>query len=152
VCTPVGSLPTMPVIARRQWIRSTLVVAIVYAVIGVVTADLSGSASTPQMRTAWRLAAWLLSFVAFAGHLVHEEVRLRSAVRSAAGHAAAAVALGAFLLAAVGPVLSHWGAADFLRTSLLSLGLWPILAGVPAFLVALVAGSTLRRLVRLRGA
>ena len=76
-----------------------------------------------------------------------EQVRLRSDVRRAAVHVGAAVALGAFALAAAGPVRSHWGTANFWRVSLLSLALWPILTGVPAFLAALVGGAMLRRLV-----
>lgn len=124
-----------------------LLAAIVYAVVGVGTAELARSPSSPQMRTVWRLAAWLLSLVVFIGHIALEQVRLRSTVRTTAAHAATAAALGAFLLAAAGPVRSHWGMTDFWRVAVLSLPLWPILTGVPAFLVALVAGSILRRLV-----
>jgi hypothetical protein len=131
--------------ARNQWLRPMLVAAIIYAVVGLVTAYLARSAPSPQMRNAWRLAAWLLSLVTFVGHIAYEQVRLRSAVRNAAAHCAAAVALGAFALAVAGPVRTHWGAPDFWRVAVLSLPLWPILTGVPAFVVALVAGWILRR-------
>jgi hypothetical protein len=133
---------------RNQWIRPMLLVGIVYAVVGIATAELAGAARSPQMVTLWRWSAWLLSLVAFAGHIAYEQFRLRDGVRATATHVAAAVALGAFLLAAGGPVRSHWGAADFWRVSVLSLLLWPILTGVPAFLAALVAGAVLRRLGR----
>jgi hypothetical protein len=133
---------------RNQWIRPVLLVAIVYALVGVVTAALAGAAPSPQMRTVWRWAGWLLSLVVFVGHIAYEQFRLRTGVRATAAHAAAAVALGAFALAAAGPVRSHWGAADFWRVSVLSLPLWPILTGAPAFLAALVAGVVLRRLGR----
>ena len=123
-----------------------VVVAIVYAVVGIVTAALAGAAVSTQMRTGWRLAAWLLSLAAFIGHVAYEQLRLKSAVRATAAHAAAAVALGAFALAAAGPVRGHWGASDFWRASLLSLPLWPVITGVPAFLVALVAATVLKRL------
>ena len=123
-----------------------LVVAIAYAVVGAATAALAGAAVSTQMRTAWRLAAWLLSLTAFIGHVAYEQLRLESAVRATAVHAAAAVALGAFALAAAGPMRAHWGAADFWRASLLSLPLWPVITGVPAFLVALVAAKVLKRL------
>ena len=122
-----------------------LLVAIIYPVVGIVTAELARLAPSAQFRTAWRLAAWLLSLVVFVGHIFYEHVRLRSAVKRIAEHSAAAVALGAFVLAAFGPVRSHWGAPDFWRTSLLSLPLWPILTGVPAFVVALAAAAILRR-------
>jgi len=125
-----------------------LLVAVAYPVIGIVTAELSSVASSPRMSTVWRLSAWVLSLIAFVSHVLYEQFRLRSGVRAGATHVAMAVALGAFLLAAAGPVRSHWGAADFWRVSVLSLPLWPILTGVPAFLAALVAGAVLRRLGR----
>lgn len=131
--------------ARNRWIGVMILVALTYAVVGVATADFARS-PTSQIRTAWRLAAWLLSLVAFAGHIAYEQLRFRSTVRSTAAHTAAAVAVGAFLLAAAGPVRSHWGTTEFLRVSLLSLAVWPILTGVPAYLVALVIGMIVRRL------
>jgi hypothetical protein len=137
----------MHLTARSRWVPPMLLVAVIYAVVGIVTADLARSAPSPQMRTVWRLTAWLLSLIGFAGHIAHEQLRLRSAVRATAAHTAAAVALGAFALAAAGPVRGHWGASDFWRASVLSLLLWPVLTGVPAFLVALVGGSMFRRFV-----
>lgn len=149
--SPAGELERwathMQLTARNRWIRPVLLVAVIYATVGIVTASLARSAPSPEARTLWRLVAWLLSVLAFAGHLVYEQVRLRAAVRIAAAHAAAAVALAAFMLAAVGPVRSHWGAADFWRAAALSLPLWPILTGVVAFLVAFLAGSILRRFI-----
>jgi hypothetical protein len=133
--------------ARHQWLRPMLLAAAMYAVVGIVTAYLARSAPSLQMRTTWRLTAWLLSLVTFLGHIAYEQVRLRSPVRITAARSAAAVALGAFALAIAGPVRSHWGAADFWRTAALSLPLWPVLTGVPAFVVALVAGSILRRAI-----
>ncbi len=133
--------------ARNRWIRPALLVAIIYLVVGIGTAALAKSAASPQMVTVWRLAAWLLSLVAFVGQIAHEQLRLRSGVRATAAHTAAAVAFGAFALAVAGPVRSHWGTTDFWRVAILSLPLWPILTGVPAFVVAFVAGSILRRLL-----
>lgn len=136
----------MDLTPRNQWIRPVLLVAVIYAVVGIVTADLAGSTSSHQTVTMWRLAAWLLSLIAFMGHIAYERVRRPREVRNTAARVAAAVALGAFALAAVGPVRSHWGTPDFWRVSVLSLPLWPVLTGVPAFLVAFAAGSILRRL------
>ena len=64
-------------------------------------------------------------------------------------HSAAAVALGAFLLAAAATfhaatAASHAPYWQFL----LALVLWPIITAVPAFLVALVTGAVLARLLR----
>lgn len=125
-----------------------LAVATTYVVVGVATAELAGAASTVQMRNGWRLTAWPLSAVIFVGNLIYDDVRLRSSTRDSAVHVAAAVALAAFILAAVGPVRSHWGTPGFARVALLSLSLCPVLAGAPAFLIALLAKSILRRLAR----
>jgi hypothetical protein len=130
---------------RSSWRRSMLLVAFIYAAVGVLTAELAKSADSMQMRSFWRLAAWGLSLVVFSGHVGHERFRARSVTKQAALHVAAAVALGTFALAAVGPVRAHWNAADFWRTAVLSLPLWPVLTSVPAFLVALLAGSLLDR-------
>ena len=130
---------------RNRWLGVMILVALTYAVVGVVTADFASSPS-PQTNKSWRWAAWLLSLIAFASHIAYEQLRLRSRVRTMAAHTAAAVALGAFALAAAGPVRSHWGAPEFLRVSLLSLAVWPILTGAPAYLVALVTGMIFQRL------
>ena len=80
-----------------------VVYGLAYLVIGIATAALAGSAQSVETRNLWRLAAWLLSLVVFVGQLVHEHLRLRSSPLRAALHCAAAVALGALLLAAAGP-------------------------------------------------
>ena len=130
------------------WLRSVLLIGIVYIVVGIVTAHFATSASSIQVRNLWRLTAWVLSLLVFLGHVARERLRAGNATRRAALHAAAAVALGAFVLAAVGPVRGYWDAANFWRVAVLSLAVWPILTGIPAFLAALVAGSILGRLVR----
>ena len=128
---------------RNRWVPSMLFFAAVYAVVGVVTAALARS---PQVTTFWRLAAWLLSLVAFLSHIAYEHFRLRNNARTLALHVATAVALGGFVLAAAGPVRTYWGRPRFWQVSVLSLVLWPILTGVPAFLAALVAAFILGRL------
>ena len=129
----------------QTWLRSVLVTGLAYAVIGVVTAGLAQSTSTAQGRI-WRLCAWLLSLIAFASHLAWERLRAGAPTLTAARRVAGAVALGAFALAAAGPARAHWSANDFWRIAVLSLALWPVLTGVPAFLAALVGGSILGRL------
>jgi hypothetical protein len=141
-----GINPFTHMTGRNVWLRSVLPIAVVYVVVGIVTADLARSAQTIHLRNLSRLAAWALSLIVFLGHVGHERLRVLNTAKQAALHAAAAVALGALILAAVGPVRSHWNATDFWRTALLSLALWPILTSVPAFLAALVAGSILGRL------
>ena len=90
----------------------------------------------------WRLAAWLVSAVAYAAHICYERFRLRNSPRSAALHVALAVALGAFGLAVGANIhsLSLGSTHEHQRLLLLALGLWPIITSLPAFLVALGAG------------
>lgn len=118
-----------------------------YAVAGVATADLAKGATSIQSRNGWRLAAWVLSALVFMSHVAYERLRARETVPRTARHAAGAVALGAFLLAAAGPVRAHWADEHFWRVTALSLVLWPVLTGIPAFLAALFLASVLGRIV-----
>ncbi|HET7371931.1 MAG TPA: hypothetical protein VFJ20_01070 [Gemmatimonadaceae bacterium] len=124
---------------------AVVLAALAYVVIGVATATFAGSAATPQTRTAWRLAAWVLSLAVFLVHLGYEHVRTGNSDVRGALRTAAAVALAAFVLALVGPVRTHWTASDFGRAVILSVVVWPIATGVPAFLVSLLGGMVLRR-------
>lgn len=131
----------------QRSIRPVLIVAIAYGIVGVVTAQLARSAGPTSMRTAWRLAAWLLSGALFAVHLGYERLRAGGTPVITAARVGAAVALGAFVLAAAGPVRSNWGTERFWRTAALSLPLWPIVTGVPAFMIAFAAGSVHQQIV-----
>ncbi len=97
------------------------------------------------MRFAWRLAGWGLSFAVFAAHIRYERRREGSTIARTARNVAVAAAVGAFILAAVGPVRTHWNADDFRRAALFSLAAWPLVVGIPAFAVALVIGFVLDR-------
>lgn len=133
-------------ITRQPWLRSVILTGLVYIVIGVVAVGFAGSAASAHSRNAWRFAAWLSSVIAFAIHVAYERFRGDATAVRSARYAAGAVALGAFALAAVGPVRSHWAADNFWRTVGLSVVLWPLLTGIPAFLVAFVFGSFLGRI------
>jgi hypothetical protein len=133
----------------RHTVRPYLIlVGLLYTVVGFGTGEMARMASSVRAGNIWRLAGWVLSFLVFAGHLVYERRWRSKPTATAAWHIAVAVGVGAFVLAIVGPVRSHWGAADFGRATLLSLLLWPIVTGVPAFLVALIVGSVLGRVPR----
>jgi hypothetical protein len=94
----------------------------------------------------WRLAAWLTSAVAFAIHLWYEHFHLRNSPRRTALHASMAVALGAFALAGAANIHALRFATGNQRLLLLALVIWPILTGVPAFLVALGCSAGLARI------
>jgi hypothetical protein len=93
------------------------------------------------------LTAHPVSAVVFATHIRYEHFRLGASPRAIALHSAAAVALGAFLLAAAATVHAATAAlhAPYWQF-LLALVLWPTITALPAFLVALVAGEMLSRL------
>lgn len=114
-----------------------------YAAVGLGTAVLARGASAPAAVTAWRLAAWLLALAIFVLHFVAERRRHSRASRISL-HVALAVAIGAFVLAALGPVRAHWAEPSRARLAVLSLVAWPILTAVPAFFVALVGALAVR--------
>jgi hypothetical protein len=124
-----------------------ILVAVAYALIGIVFATLDNSADAGHVRR-WRLAAWVASAAVAAGHLGYEHYRLGSAPRSTALRAAGAVALGAFGLALAANV--HWLFAEprGQRAPLLALPLWPVITAVPAFLAALALAVVLTRVSR----
>jgi hypothetical protein len=121
----------------KRWIRAALLVGVVYLFIGRVT--ILPAANIP----AWRLAAWLISGVAYTAHIWYEHFRLLNPPRVAAVHVAVAVAIGGFGLAVAGMIHSLSTAAGFRPAWLLALVLWPAVTGVPAFLGAVVALSVL---------
>lgn len=131
--------------ANQRWLPLALLVAVVYPVVGV-TFSLLDQQSAPAPIRIWRLAAWLVSAAAFSAHLVYEQVRLRTSPLQAALHTSLAVALGAFALAVWVNLHGHWAASSHpSRFAPLALVLFPLVTGIPAFFVVLVAGAILAR-------
>jgi hypothetical protein len=138
----------MKAFAGKPWVRAAILAGIAYFVVGLGSAALDPSVPDGA-RFLWRQTAWAASATVFAAHLGSEHFRLGDSPRAIALHAAVAVALGAFLLAAAATahaviVPSH---AAYWRY-LLALVLWPAVTALPAFLVALGAGAVLSRLPR----
>jgi hypothetical protein len=129
----------------RRWLRAALLCGLAYFVIGIVTAELSRTAGSGQMRQVWRLAAWLLSAIVFATHIWYERIRLGGAAAGTALRAASAVALGGFLLAAAATVHALNTGSGHLVGHVIALVAWPVLLAVPAFLVAWAAAAVLAR-------
>jgi hypothetical protein len=128
---------------RQAWARAALLVALVYLVAGLAFGSLAGSATSHQMRTTWRLLAWAVSAIAFAWQIWYEIFRLRSTRINAAIHITVAVALGAFGLAAAANIHAYRAGSAHKSSLAISLLAWPVLAGVPAFVVALLAAQAL---------
>ena len=109
--------------------------AIAYPVVGVAFAVPANATATHGIRFGWRLAAWLVSAAIFATHIWYERARDRKPLLSAL-HVAIAVATGALLLAV-------W--INVRRPAPLALVLFPLVTGVPAFVVAFVAAIVIKR-------
>jgi hypothetical protein len=131
---------------RQPWIRAALLVGVAYFVIGRVFAVPTGNVRL------WRLAAWMLSGLAYAAHIWYEHSRLRDSTRSTALHVALSVAIGAIGLALAGMIHSLSTGSPLRPAWLLALVVWPAVTAAPAFLVALVAAAVLSRLQQRTGA
>lgn len=125
---------------RQLWIPTAVFLGIGYAFVGIVFA-----VPTTHVQ-AWRLGAWVVSAIGYAAHIAYERFRLQNSPSSAALHVAFAVALGAFVLA-VGANIHSLSATQHRHLVLLSLGIWPVITALPAFLVAFGANMVLVRVL-----
>jgi hypothetical protein len=126
-----------------------LLVGVLYCSIGIVFGNLGGSASSHQLLLVSRWAAWVVSAILVGGHIVYEQVRLRSSPRITALHVSSAAGLGAFGLAVAANVHAQTLAAHQAPLLLiLSLVIWPVMTALPAFVVALVAAMLLAQVWR----
>jgi drug/metabolite transporter (DMT)-like permease len=127
---------------RQPWLGTALVAGGAYFAIGLVFAGFAARVSDhdPVM---WRLTAWAASAVVFAAHLGHEYFRMRHRPRITAWHAAVAVAVGAFLLAAAAGVHALHGSTSPRHLYMLALVAWLLATAVPAFAVAWLAATGL---------
>lgn len=126
-------------VAPTQWLRTAILFGIGYFLVGRVFAV------PGEHARAWRLAAWVVSFVIFWAHFRHEQTRRGRSPHVVALHVATAVAIGAFGLAVAGMMRSLSVQHALRPTWLLALVLFPLVTAVPAFLVALVAAVAAAR-------
>lgn len=126
----------------QTWARLALLVGVIYFLIGKAFA-----LPASDLRF-WRLAAWVVSGGAYAGHIAYEHYRLHNSPRSSASHVALGVAIGAILLALAGMLHSLVTTSAIQPSWLLAFVVWPTVTAIPAFLGALVAGAVLARLRR----
>ena len=122
-----------------------ILIGVVYAVVGIGFGELANLGSTDRVRFMWRLGAWVASGAVYAAHLWYEHFQLRNSPRTTSLNAGLAVAFGGLLLAvaALTHALTVPTHAPF-RLYLLALVMWPIITGVPAYVVTLVLTSILR--------
>jgi len=130
---------------QSAWIRVAFLFGAIYLLAGLVFGWLAGRATSIEVRSAWRMTAWVVSALAFALHIRYEYVRLRSASIRLARHVALAVAIGAFGLALAANIHAVMVGSTHRGAIGLSLVLWPLVTALPAFVVALGAGAILAR-------
>jgi hypothetical protein len=124
---------------RQSWLRWLVFVGIAYAVIGVTFA------LPPNHVMSWRRAAWLASGALYAAHFAQEHFRLRNSPLTIAAHVGSAVAIGGFGLAVAATVHSLFVAPNYDRSRfVVALIVWPLIIGVPAFVVAFVIALVMR--------
>lgn len=128
---------------KYQSLLAVILFAAVYLVVGVAFPNPPAS---NKMQFMWRLAAWLICAVAFAIHICLALFRFENSPRRTALQAAAAVAIGAFGLAVAANIHSLTVGTGNQRLLALALVLWPLITGVPAFVVAFVAATVLAKL------
>ena len=115
----------------------------VYLIVGVAFPNPSAS---NKMQFMWRLAAWLTCAVAFVIHIGFEYFRLRNSPRRTALHVSLSVVVGALSLAAAANIHALRTGIGNQRLLALALVIWPIIAGVPAFVAALTVAAGLARM------
>ena len=128
---------------KYRWFSAVIVVGLLYVLVGTVFPNPPVSDPTQFI---WRLAAWIISAVTFGVHFWYEHFRLRNSPRRTALHTSMAVALGAFGLAVAANIHSLQTGAGNRQLLALALVIWPIMTGMPAFVVALVAAFGLARI------
>ena len=122
-----------------------LFLGVLYFAAGIVFAAIAKSAASDQVRFAWRLAAWVISAAAFMAHIGYEHVRLSSSLVTTAFHASLAVGLGALGLAVAASLHAQAVHKTF---PALAIAVWPVMLGLPAFVVALGTAALLTRVRR----
>jgi len=135
---------------RQAWVSRAIGVGIVYCVFGVMFGVMAGYAGGGRATVAWRFAAWVGSAIVFAALIIYEQFRVRVSSGGVAFHAATAAAIGGFGLAVTATLHRTWSSPSGAAMHLYALALvaWPLITGVPAFIVALVVSEGLARLSR----
>jgi len=129
--------------SRQRWHSTAILFGVLYLAVGITSAALAGAAASSDARSLWRLSAFSVSAVVFAAHIAYEHFRLRNAARPTAWHSSVAVAFGAFALALAANIRDLGSASGYRPRMLIALVAWPLLTGVPAFIVALVVAAGL---------
>jgi peptidoglycan/LPS O-acetylase OafA/YrhL len=130
---------------RKPWLGAAILVAVLYLAMSFASAGLADAAGSDRMRFVWRLSAFVGAGVVLAAHVGHEHLRLRNPSRRAAWHAAAGAALGGFAIALAANLHELGSDSSYRPRLLVALAVWPLLTGLPAFLLAKITVLILER-------
>ena len=133
---------------NQRTLITTIVVGLIYFITGVTSASFAGSAASNQLRFFWRLSAFAISALVFAAHIAYEHYRRGNTASLTAWHTSIAAALGGFGLAASANIHELSSTMGYRPRMLVAFIAWPLLTGVPAFVVAWEIASGLRLIRR----
>jgi hypothetical protein len=125
----------------KTWLRAALLFGFGYAIESVLFALPSTHIQF------WRLTTWGVAGVLLAMHVTYERFRLENRPLASALHVGLGAAIGGFGLALAANIHSVLVEAPSRNLALLRLSLliWPVVTGLPAFLVALGMSAVLAR-------
>jgi uncharacterized protein (DUF486 family) len=126
---------------RRIWLRAVLLTGAIYCAIGIGFSAFAARSSSQHV--AWNVASFVVSLVVFAVHIGYEHFGIGNRPVIVAWHASLAVALGSFLLAVSANINSFRVANSPHGLLAIALVVWPLMVGIPAFVVALIAAGGL---------
>ncbi|HEX2640228.1 MAG TPA: hypothetical protein VHL50_06640 [Pyrinomonadaceae bacterium] len=122
--------------------RAIIIFGMLYAVVGIAFPNPSSS----EVQFVWRLAAWLTCLSAFSVQIWFGHFRSKNRPRETALDASLSVALGAFALAVSANVHARMAGTGNLGLLTMALVIWPIVMGVPAFVLAFVSAAVFARM------
>lgn len=128
---------------RKRWLSAVGLFAVVYFVTATAFGAFARWAALDLARETWNRLAFLACGIAFAVHIAYEQFRLHSSSRTTAWHTSLASALGGFALAVAANIHELASSSSYRPRLLIALVAWPLLTGVPAFLIALVTAAAL---------
>ena len=129
---------------KSQWLRAVLLTGAIYCTIGIGFSAFAGWSSSRRVVVAWNIASFVVSLVVFAVHIGYDYFRHGNRPLIVAWHASLAVALGSFLLAVSANIHSFRVANSPHGLLAIALVVWPLMVGIPAFVVALIAAAALK--------
>ena len=136
---------------RRVWLRAVLLTGAIYCTIGIGFSAFAAWSSSHRTVVAWNVASFVVSLIVFVVHIGYEHFGVGNRPLIIAFHASLAVALGSFLLAVSANVHSLRVANAQHGLLAIALVVWPLMTGIPAFVVALIAAGGLHFFRRARG-